>query len=95
MCEIVAGMSLAADPRPQRQYRQNGQVDVRSLPWQASPGEVGTLCALLLSRLTSCGSVAANTAGGTEEMGSAPVPGKGAHPSAVGPELGIPGQSSV
>lgn len=94
-CEIGVETSLVADLRPQRHHRQNRQVGVQSLPLQASLGEAGILCVLLLLRLTSYDSVAASTAGGTEEMGSIPAPGKWARPFVVEPGPAIPGQSSV
>lgn len=94
-CEIGVETSLVVGLRPQRHHRQNRQLGVQSLLLQASLEEVGILCVLLLLRLTSCGSVVASTAGGTEEMGSAPAPGKWARPFAVEPGPAIPGQSSV
>lgn len=94
-CEIGAETRLVVGLQSQRHHRQNWRVGVQSLPLQASLGGVGILCVLLLLRLTSCGSVAASTAGETEEMGSTPAPGKWVRPFAVEPGLAIPGQSSV
>lgn len=94
--EIGVETGLAVGLRSQRHpHHQNWWVGVQPLPLQASPGEAGILCALLLSRLTSCGSVAASTADETEEMGSASGLGKWAHPFVVGLELVTLGRSSA